>query len=74
MKDKKALDNLEPEAQIIVVTNVTEQLVQFTEPQNKSLLPNDLGASTRILTAVVDILENNNVTDGVLFPSSCIPQ
>ena len=50
------LDQLEPEEQIMIATNVTQQLIQITEPQNKSLLPNDLGASARVLTAVADVL------------------
>ena len=70
LKDENILNNLEPEQQITAANDVTEQLVQFTEPQNKSLLPNNLGASARILTAVVNVLENNNVTNEVLLPSS----
>ena len=66
LKDVKMLNNLEPEERNNVASNVTEQLIQYTEPQNnKPLLPNDLGASTRILTAVVDILEKNNATNEV---------
>ena len=61
------LNNLEPERQIIVAANVTEQLIQFTEPQNRPLLPNDLRSSAEILTAVVEILENNNATNEVEF-------
>lgn len=70
LKDENTLNNLEPEQQISAADNVTEQLIQFTEPQNKSLLPNNLGAAARILTAVVNVLENNNVTNEVLLPSS----
>ena len=65
MKANTTLSNLEPEEQIIVAAEVTQQLIQATEPQNKPLLPNDLGASARILTAVVDVLENNSVTNEV---------
>ena len=57
--------NLEPEEQIAVATNVTQQLIQATEPKSKSLLPNDLGTSARILTAVVSVLEKNNMTNEV---------
>ena len=65
-KDNKTLSNLNPEEQISTAADLTEQLIQATEPQNnKSLLPNDLGVSARILTAVVDVLENNNATDEV---------
>ena len=68
LKDMKILSNLEPEEQINAASNVTEQLIQFTEPQNnKPLLPNDLGASARILTAIVDVLENNDATNEVLL-------
>ena len=69
LKDESTLSNLEPEQQITAADNVTEQLIQFTEPQNKPLLPNDLGASARILTAVVNVLENNSVTNEVLLLS-----
>ena len=48
--------------------DITQRLIQATEPQNRSLLPNDLGASSRILTAVIEVLENNNSTDEV-WPS-----
>ena len=48
-------------------TAVTQQLVQATMSQNRSLLPNDLQASTRVLTNVIEILENNgNATDMVI--------
>lgn len=70
MKANTTLSNLEPEEQIMIATDVTQQLIQVTEPQNKSLLPNDLGASARILTTVVDVLENNNMTNEVYY-SSC---
>ena len=66
-KANETLSNLEPEKQINVVIDVTQQLIQATEPQNQSLLPNDLEASARILTVVVDVLENNNATNEVLF-------
>ena len=65
MKANITSSNLEPEEQITVATDVTQQLIQATEPQGKSLLPNDLGASTRILTGVVSVLEKNNVTNEV---------
>jgi hypothetical protein len=60
------LSNLEPEEQISIVANVTRQLIQATEPRNNSLLPRDLGASARILTAVIDVLENNNASNNVV--------
>ena len=58
-------NNLEPEEQISAAAEVTKQLIQATEPRNNSLLPQDLGASARILTAVVDVLENNSASDNV---------
>ena len=47
---------------------VTQELVQATMAQNRSLLPNDLQASTRIISSVIDVLEENDnatVTDTV---------
>lgn len=41
------------------VTTLIQQLVQATLPQTQSLLPNDLKASVRVLTIVIEILENN---------------
>ena len=50
------------------VAELTQQLRQATEPLvNQSLLPNNLGASARILMAVVEVLENNNSTDEVVL-------
>lgn len=65
IKAKKSLTDLEPEKQIEAAAEVTQRLIEVTVPQNKSLLPNDLRASARILTAVVDVLENNNATNEV---------
>ena len=45
---------------------MTEQLIELTELQNRRLLPNDLGASARILTAIIEVLEKNNATNEVL--------
>lgn len=39
---------------------LTQQLIEATQPQNRSLLPNDLQASTRILTTVLQVLEDND--------------
>ena len=39
---------------------LTEQLIEATQPQNRSLLPNDLQASTRILTTLLQVLQNND--------------
>ena len=47
---------------------LTHELVQATSPQNHSgsLLPNDLEASSRILSTVIEVLESNdNATDTV---------
>lgn len=59
----KLLSTLDPEE----AANITEQLIQVTKPKpnNQSLLPNDLGASARIVTVIVQVLENNNSTDEV---------
>ena len=38
---------------------IIEQLIQATEPQTRSLLPNDLQISTRVLSTVISILEDN---------------
>ena len=49
-------------------TAITQDLVQATAPQNRSLLPNDLQASTRIISSVIQVLEENDnatVTDTV---------
>ena len=48
-----------PEQQILTVTTLIQQLVRATLPQTHSLLPNDLKASVRVLTIVIEILENN---------------
>ena len=65
IKANKSLTDSEPEKQIEAAAEVTQRLIEVTVPQNRSLLPNDLGASARILTAVVDVLEKNNATNGV---------
>ena len=63
----ETLSTLDPEKQIEQVTELTERLVQATEPRsNKSLLPNDLGTSARIIADVITVLENNNSTNEVL--------
>lgn len=51
---------LDPEEQVMQSAKLTQQLVLATLPKNRSLLPNDLQASTRILTTVLEVLENNN--------------
>ena len=47
------------------IADLTQQLSQATQPQNQSLLPNDLQASSEILSTVVHILEANNITSNV---------
>ena len=60
---------LDPEQQIIQIIAVTQQLVRATLPQNYPLVPNDLQVSTRVLTIVIEVLENNgNATDTVNVP------
>lgn len=51
---------VDPEEQILQSAELTQQLIQATEPQNRSLLPNDLQTSTRVLTTVLQVLENND--------------
>ena len=65
MKANKSLTDLEPEVQVEEAASVTQRLIEATMPQNKSLLPNDLGASARILTAVVNVLERNDAINEV---------
>ena len=50
---------------------LAQQLVQATLPQNRSLLPNDLQASTRILTTVLEVLENNDNATADLVRTQC---
>ena len=50
---------LDPEEQLVQSAELTQQLIEATVPQNRSLLPNDLQASTRVLTSVLEVLENN---------------
>lgn len=56
---------MDSEEQVNQIAELTERLAQATQPQNQSLLPNDLEASSRILSAVVDILEASNITNNV---------
>ena len=46
-------------------TAFIQQLIQATQPQNQSLLPNDLQTSSRILSIVVQVLDVNNITNEV---------
>ena len=49
-------------------TAVMQELVQATAPQNRSLLPNDLQASNRIISSVIDVLEkSDDVSDTVSY-------
>ena len=41
---------------------IIQQLTQVTEPQTHSLLPNDLQISTRVLSTVIGVLEDNEDT------------
>ena len=49
----------DPEEQVLPITALILQLVQATLPQTRSLLPNDLQASVRVLTIVIEVLESN---------------
>ena len=44
---------------MLPIITLIQQLVRATLPQTHSLLPNDLKASVRLLTFVIEILENN---------------
>ena len=68
MQAMEALNTLEPEQQVLLAANITQELIQATESKqfSQSLLPNDLGATARIVTVIVQVLENNNSTDEVL--------
>ena len=44
-----------------------QQLIEATQPQNQSLLPNDLQITSRVLSIVVEVLNNNNITNEVLY-------
>ena len=63
-----AITTLNTEEQIMQTTELTELLIEATEPQNRSLLPNDLQVSTRILTTVLEVLEDNeNATTNLVY-------
>ena len=47
------------EQQVLPITTLIQQLVHATLPQTRSLLPNDLKASVRVLTIVIETLESN---------------
>ena len=49
------------------ITVVAQELVQATAPQNRSLLPHDLQISTRVLSTVVQVLENNDHTTDIVY-------
>lgn len=57
---QETIATLDPEEQLVQSAELTQQLIEATQPQNRSLLPNDLQASTRILTTVLQVLEDND--------------
>lgn len=65
-KAEKILSINSSEEQVVEAAKLIQLLIIATEPRTQSLLPSDLGASARIITAVVEVLENNNSTDQVL--------
>ena len=70
---EQTLSTLDPEEQVEQVTELAQRLVQATEPlSNKSLLPNDLKTSARVVTDVITVLENNNSTNEVKRFTDCI--
>ena len=42
-----------------------QQLIKATQPQNQSLLPNDLQTTSRVLSIMVEVLDANNITNEV---------
>ena len=63
---EQTFSTLDPEEQVEQITELTQRLVQVTEPRsNKSLLPNNLEISARIVADVITVLENNNSTNEV---------
>ena len=70
---EQTLSTLDPEEQVKQVTGLAQRLVQATEPlSNKSLLPNDLRTSARVVADVSTVLENNNSTNEVKRFTDCI--
>ena len=53
------------EEQVTEIAELTERLAQITLPQNQSLLPNDLQTSSEVLSAIVNVLEANSITNDV---------
>ena len=73
LQAETAITSATPEEQIMQTNELTDLLIEATEPQNRSLLPNDLQASTRILTTVLEVLENNdNATANLVCLHACI--
>lgn len=61
--------------QISLNDMLIQQLTQATEPQIHSLLPNDLQISTRVLSTVISVLEDNdNATNEVteVYNNMCL--
>ena len=58
LQAENSLNITEPELQIAQNDELIQQLIEATEPQVHSLFPNDLQISTRILSTVIDILED----------------
>ena len=53
------------EEKVTEIAELTERLAQITLPQNQSLLPNDLQTSSEVLSAIVNVLEANSITNDV---------
>ena len=44
-----------------------QDLIEATQPQNQSLLPNDLQATSRVLSIMMEVLNKNDITNEVLL-------
>ena len=60
------------EQQVLPITTLIQQLVRATLPQTRSLLPNDLKVSVRVLTIIIETLESNYNGSDVSEVSSII--
>lgn len=72
LQAESILNTSNPEAQISLNNMVIRQLIVVTEPQIHSLLPNDLQISTKVLSTIIGILEDNEIaTNEVISENVC---
>ena len=67
LQAKDILNTSNPEAQIVQNGKVISKLIQITEPRTHPLLPNDLQISTRVLSTVISVLEDNKNTTNFVY-------